>query len=124
MSDEKSPLLSTPSKTGSDKFTLVIHGGAGTMDRARSTPEQRARYRRVLEQALRAGHAVLAGGGEAMDAAVVAVTVLEGRGACDRGADARADPSQTARSSTRARARCSMSPARQAPPPPSTRPPR
>jgi hypothetical protein len=80
MSDEKSPLLSKAGKA--DKFTLVIHGGAGTMDRARSTPEQRARYRRVLEQALRAGHAVLAGGGEAMDAAVAAVSVLEGSGAC------------------------------------------
>ncbi|KDQ21829.1 hypothetical protein BOTBODRAFT_169022 [Botryobasidium botryosum FD-172 SS1] len=60
---------------------LVIHGGAGTMSRERSTPEQREVYRETLREALRAGHAVLQAGGEAMDAAIAAVAVLEGKGA-------------------------------------------
>lgn len=60
-------------------FVLVIHGGAGSMNRQGSTPEQRAQYRAMLTRALKAGHQVLAIGGEAMDAAVAAVTVLEGQ---------------------------------------------
>lgn len=35
-------------------FVLVIHGGAGTMERQHSTPEQRAAYRQALAQALNA----------------------------------------------------------------------
>ncbi|KAF9529290.1 L-asparaginase [Crepidotus variabilis] len=58
-------------------FTLVVHGGAGTMSKDGSTPEQRAKYRAGLSAALLAGHLVLKDGGTAMDAAVAAVTVLE-----------------------------------------------
>ncbi|KAF9245057.1 nucleophile aminohydrolase, partial [Melanogaster broomeanus] len=62
---------------GQQNFVLVIHGGAGTMNRDSSTPEQRAQYRTVLGLALTAGHEVLKNGGEAMDAAVAAVMVME-----------------------------------------------
>ena len=74
---EKSPLLGK-GKRDKQRYTLVIHGGAGTMSKARSTPEQRAAYRDALRKALQAGHAILQEGGEAMDAAVAAVSVLEG----------------------------------------------
>ncbi|KZV69323.1 asparaginase [Peniophora sp. CONT] len=47
------------------------------MSRERSTPEQRALYHATLKEALRTGHAVLKEGGEALDATVAAVTVLE-----------------------------------------------
>lgn len=67
------PLLSQKSN-----YTLVIHGGAGTMSRETSTPAQREAYRLVLRRALRAGHAILSAGGEALDAATAAVTVMEG----------------------------------------------
>jgi L-asparaginase / beta-aspartyl-peptidase len=73
---EKSPLLPWPST--SKNYVLVIHGGAGMMSRAGSTPEQQAQYKAALSSALRAGYAVLRDGGEAMDAAVAAVTVMEG----------------------------------------------
>ena len=56
----------------------MIHGGAGTMVREGSTPEQRERYHTALREALRAGHEVLKQGGEAMDAAVAAVSSMEG----------------------------------------------
>lgn len=65
-----------------EKFALVIHGGAGTMSREIATPEMQALYRMALKAALRAGYAVLSQGGEAMDAAVAAVTSLEGRCSC------------------------------------------
>ncbi|KAF8556090.1 asparaginase [Imleria badia] len=58
-------------------YVLVVHGGAGTMTRDGSTPEKRAQYRTVLVRALEAGHQVLKLGGEAMDAAVAAVAVME-----------------------------------------------
>ncbi|THU87707.1 asparaginase [Dendrothele bispora CBS 962.96] len=58
-------------------YTLVIHGGAGTMSRKNATPEQIAAYHAGLRKALEAGFAVLQAGGEAMDAAVAAVSTLE-----------------------------------------------
>ncbi|KAL4080237.1 nucleophile aminohydrolase [Scleroderma yunnanense] len=61
-----------------NNFVLVIHGGAGVMiTRETATPEKRAAYRGALDQALKAGYEVLKDGGEAMDAAVAAVSVLE-----------------------------------------------
>lgn len=60
-------------------YVLVIHGGAGTMTRAGSTPEQRAMYRAALVRALEAGYKALKLGDEAMNAAVAAVAVLEGK---------------------------------------------
>ncbi|KAI1783150.1 asparaginase [Ganoderma leucocontextum] len=82
---EKAPLLaenealgpSLPGKRPAAKFRLVIHGGAGTMDKSRSTPELRAEYKAALSRALLAGYDVLTAGGEAMDAAVAAVSSME-----------------------------------------------
>jgi hypothetical protein len=48
------------------------------MSKAGSTPEQQSRYKAALRAALRAGYAVLRDGGEAMDAALAAVKVMEG----------------------------------------------
>ncbi|KAG2024074.1 L-asparaginase [Coprinopsis cinerea AmutBmut pab1-1] len=58
-------------------YVLVVHGGAGTMSKTGSTPEQRRAYRIALAEALKAGYAVLKDGGEALDAAVAAVAVME-----------------------------------------------
>ena len=59
------------------RWTLVIHGGAGTIERDRITPEQDQAIRSALGAALAAGQAVLAGGGDALDAVQAAVVVLE-----------------------------------------------
>lgn len=79
MTDSEKSLLILRKPHIGEKFTLVIHGGAGTISRVSASPERQALYRTALKTALRAGHAVLSGGGEAMDAAVAAVTVLEGQ---------------------------------------------
>ena len=63
--------------TPAPRWTLVIHGGAGTMDRDRITPEQDAAYRAALSAALDAGSAILAAGGSALDAVERAVQVME-----------------------------------------------
>jgi beta-aspartyl-peptidase (threonine type) len=58
-------------------WTLLVHGGAGSMTRDRLTAEQDAAGRAGLNAALDAGVAVLASGGAALDAVEAAVRVLE-----------------------------------------------
>src|SRR5437879_8785463 len=59
------------------KFGLVSHGGAGTIDRANMTPEKERKYRAGLERALAAGYDILKRGGSSLDATEAAVRVLE-----------------------------------------------
>src|SRR6186997_1888653 len=59
------------------RWSIAIHGGAGTMAPDRMTTEQQAEYRAALETALEAGAAVLAGGGSALDAVEAVVVTLE-----------------------------------------------
>jgi len=59
------------------KAMLVIHGGAGTITRASMSAEAEAQYRAGLEQALKAGHAILAKGGSSVDAVEAAIRVME-----------------------------------------------
>ncbi|HEV2096409.1 MAG TPA: isoaspartyl peptidase/L-asparaginase, partial [Chthoniobacterales bacterium] len=61
----------------SKPFRLVLHGGAGTIDRTTMTPEREKEYRAALEQALRAGYDILKRGGAGLDAVEAAVRVLE-----------------------------------------------
>lgn len=61
----------------SPSFGIVIHGGAGTIDRAKMTPEREQELRETLGRALGAGYAVLEGGGTAMDAVQVTIVLLE-----------------------------------------------
>lgn len=59
------------------KYGMVIHGGAGTIERSTMTPEKEKAYRAALEQALQAGYAVLERGGPGLDAVEAAIHVLE-----------------------------------------------
>ncbi|HTL93163.1 MAG TPA: isoaspartyl peptidase/L-asparaginase, partial [Steroidobacteraceae bacterium] len=56
---------------------IVIHGGAGVIERSRMTPERAASYRAGLGAALDAGYEVLERGGSSLDAVVAAVRHLE-----------------------------------------------
>jgi len=59
-----------------DAPLLVIHGGAG-VERAGLSAGEEAEARKVLEAALRAGHARLAAGKPAVEAVIAAITLLE-----------------------------------------------
>src|ERR1043166_178230 len=59
------------------KIRLVIHGGAGTIERGSMTPEKEREYRAGLERALTAGYEILSRGGSSLDATQAAVRVLE-----------------------------------------------
>lgn len=58
-------------------WKLVIHGGAGVIERGQSTPERESDIRAALERALAAGSEVLAQGGAALDAVERAACILE-----------------------------------------------
>ena len=59
------------------RYTLVIHGGAGTITRAQMTPDREAAYTAALGEALQAGQQILAAGGTSLDAVVAAIRVME-----------------------------------------------
>ena len=58
-------------------WTLVIHGGAGVIERSAMTPERDRETRAALTRALEAGGAILDKGGSSLDAVEAAVKVLE-----------------------------------------------
>lgn len=58
-------------------LAIAIHGGAGTIDKAKFSPEQEKAYRSKLSEAVEAGYSVLEKGGESLDAVTAAITVLE-----------------------------------------------
>ena len=58
-------------------WRLVIHGGAGVIERAGLTPEKDREIRAALDRALQTGSATLARGGSALDAVEATARVLE-----------------------------------------------
>ena len=58
-------------------LAIAIHGGAGTIGKAKFSPEQEKAYRAKLSEAVEAGYSVLEKGGESLDAVTAAITVLE-----------------------------------------------
>jgi beta-aspartyl-peptidase (threonine type) len=60
-----------------NEWTLVIHGGAGVMERSKMTPEREAHQREALSLALKTGSDILKKGGTALDAVEATIRVLE-----------------------------------------------
>ena len=59
------------------KFTLVIHGGAGTILKKNMTAEKELAYRDKLKEALSAGYGILNKGGSSIDAVEAAIKIME-----------------------------------------------
>lgn len=59
------------------KYVLVIHGGAGTINKDSMTPEKEKAYREALTNALQSGYDAINEGKPALDAVQVTVNVLE-----------------------------------------------
>lgn len=59
------------------RWSIAIHGGAGTMRRANMNAEQQADYKQALQTALDAGAAVLKDGGTALDAVEITIRLME-----------------------------------------------
>ena len=58
-------------------YSIVIHGGAGTILRDKMSTEVEAEYREVLTKAVKAGHQVLQRGGSSTEAVTQAILVME-----------------------------------------------
>jgi len=59
------------------KFSIAIHGGAGTLVKGMMTTEMESQYKAALENALDAGYVALADGKTAVEAVEIAVKLLE-----------------------------------------------
>ena len=59
------------------KFSIAIHGGAGTIVKEDMTNELEEAYREALQDALNAGYAVLEEGGCALNAVKAAIVMME-----------------------------------------------
>ncbi|MGA2085571.1 MAG: isoaspartyl peptidase/L-asparaginase [Terracidiphilus sp.] len=58
-------------------WAIVVHGGAGVIERATMKPETEAAYRASITQAIEAGSAILDKGGSSVDAVEAAIQILE-----------------------------------------------
>ncbi len=58
-------------------ITIVIHGGAGAMEKGAYSPAEEEAYKAKLSEALDAGYAVLERGGSAVDAVEAAIVLME-----------------------------------------------
>lgn len=58
-------------------WAIVVHGGAGVIERSALGPEGDSEYRAGLKHAIEAGSAVLDKGGSSLDAVEAAINVLE-----------------------------------------------
>ncbi len=63
--------------TPTHHWAIVVHGGAGVIERAQLGPEGDTAYRAGLKQAIEAGSAVLDKGGSSLDAVEAAIHILE-----------------------------------------------
>ena len=77
------PVLSSaqaaPAQTASaqHKWAVVLHGGAGVIERSSMTPEAEAKYRAGITEAMNAAAQVLDKGGSSIDAVEAAIKLLE-----------------------------------------------
>lgn len=62
---------------GEGEWALVVHGGAGVIERGAMTPETEAAYRAAMQAALERGEAVLSQDGSALDAIEAVIHGLE-----------------------------------------------
>ncbi|BAO54735.1 isoaspartyl peptidase/L-asparaginase family protein [Nonlabens marinus] len=69
------PVADEPQQTS--EFAIVIHGGAGTIERKNMTPELEAAYNAKLTEAIKTGHEILKNGGSSQDAVEATIRVME-----------------------------------------------
>lgn len=64
-------------QNSSHKWAIVVHGGAGVIERGSMTPETEAAYRSTLGRVVQTGADILAGGGSSLDAIEKAIRIME-----------------------------------------------
>ncbi|AWL11845.1 Beta-aspartyl-peptidase [Saliniradius amylolyticus] len=66
-----------PVQASEGPVAIAIHGGAGTITKARLTDKQEKAYRAKLQEAAEAGYAKLKAGAHGTEAVMAAITILE-----------------------------------------------
>lgn len=69
--------MDAQTSAGRHKWAVVVHGGAGVIERSSMTPEAEKEYRAGITEATQAAAAVLDHGGSALDAVEAAIKLLE-----------------------------------------------
>ena len=64
-------------KNQSTKFSIVIHGGAGTMEREKMSVEKELEYKKKLGEALNKGYKILENNGSSERAVIEAIKIME-----------------------------------------------
>jgi beta-aspartyl-peptidase (threonine type) len=59
------------------RWSIIVHGGAGVIERANLTPEVEAQYRAAMQRALTTGGAILDRGGSSLDAVEAVIREME-----------------------------------------------
>ncbi|MDC1227084.1 isoaspartyl peptidase/L-asparaginase [Algibacter sp.] len=59
------------------EFSIIIHGGAGSIRRDNMSEEKETEYRQKLEEAIRVGYIILENGGTSLDAVQNTINILE-----------------------------------------------
>lgn len=70
-------LLASVAHAEPQRWSLVVHGGAGVIERSEMTPALERQYRTSIEGALRAGGQILRRGGSSLDAVEAVIRRLE-----------------------------------------------
>jgi L-asparaginase / beta-aspartyl-peptidase len=72
--EAKTETVTTPERP---EFSIIIHGGAGTILKKNMTSEKEAAYKAKLEEAIRVGYNILKDGGTSLDAVQKTINVME-----------------------------------------------
>ncbi|MCF7559459.1 isoaspartyl peptidase/L-asparaginase [Sabulilitoribacter multivorans] len=75
--DSKLNVQASKVETEKAQFSIVIHGGAGTILKTNMTPEKEAAYQAKLEEAIKVGYDILKNGGSSLDAVEKTINVME-----------------------------------------------
>lgn len=70
-------ILLSCDQTNTPKYVMVIHGGAGTIEKQFMTPEKEKAYTDALTEALQAGYDRIKAGNSSLDAVQAAINVME-----------------------------------------------
>lgn len=75
--ESKSPVENTQQNKAKQEFSIIIHGGAGTILRKNMSPEKEAAYKATLEEAIQVGYNILKNGGSSLDAVQKTINIME-----------------------------------------------
>jgi L-asparaginase / beta-aspartyl-peptidase len=71
------PSMAQTAPASQHKWSIVVHGGAGVIERKSMPPETEAAYRAAMKTAIETGAAVLEKGGSSLDAVQATIQYLE-----------------------------------------------